>query len=154
MTAARAMALIGSAAMSLFAWTLFPLAFALLTLLILPLPDGIRKHIVAFVDTVLFIQVPVFNVSLFWFVIVLSGSVLVAAYVEWNSAMAKDPDSAGDSSLREKLLKRQFKSEKNLWVAAFAFTLYVTIHRYRHDVKHSLKAKSSAAAAKSDAKKD
>ena len=52
MTAARAMALIGSAAMSLFAWTLFPLAFALLTLLILPLPDGIRKHIVAFVDTV------------------------------------------------------------------------------------------------------
>ena len=145
------MALIGSAAMSLFAWTLMPLAFALLGLLILPLPDGIRKHIIAFIDKVLFIKVPLFEISLFWFVTGLSATVLMAAYVEWGSAMDKDPDAAGSSDLREKLLKKQFKSEKNLWVAAFAFTLYVTIHRYRHDVKASLKAKDGGAAAKKTA---
>ena len=142
------MALISSAAMSLFAWTLLPLAFALLGLLILPLPDGIRKHIIAFIDTVLFCEVPLLGISLFWFVIGLSATVLVAAYAEWNAAMDKDPDAAGSSDLREKLLKKQFKSEKNLWVAAFAFTLYITIHRYRHDVKASLKAKDDGAAAK------
>lgn len=145
------MALISSAAMSLFAWTLLPLAFALLGLLILPLPDGIRKHIIAFIDTVLFCEVPLLGISLFWFVIGLSATVLVAAYAEWNAAMDKDPDAAGSSDLREKLLKKQFKSEKNLWVAAFAFTLYVTIHRYRHDVKASLKAKDGGAAAKKTA---
>jgi hypothetical protein len=145
------MALISSAAMSLFAWTLLPLAFALLGLLILPLPDGIRKHIIAFIDTVLFFEVPLLGISLFWFVIGLSATVLVAAYAEWDAAMDKDPNAAGSSDLREKLLKKQFKSEKNLWVAAFAFTLYVTIHRYRHDVKASLKAKDGAAAAKKKA---
>jgi hypothetical protein len=145
------MALISSAAMSLFAWTLLPLAFALLGLLILPLPDRIRKHIIAFIDTVLFFEVPLLGISLFWFVIGLSATVLVAAYAEWDAAMDKDPNAAGSSDLREKLLKKQFKSEKNLWVAAFAFTLYVTIHRYRHDVKASLKAKDGAAAAKKKA---
>jgi hypothetical protein len=142
------MAFISSAAMSLFAWTLFPLAFALLGLLILPLPDSIRKHIIAFIDAVLFFEVPgLGGVSLFWFVTALSAFVLAASYIEWDAAMDKDPDAAGTSDLREKLLKKQFKSEKNLWMAAFAFTLYVTIHRYRHDVKASINAKQSGGAA-------
>lgn len=137
------MALISSAVMSLFAWTLFPLAFALLVLLILPLPVSIRKHVITFIDGVLFFKVPVLGISLFWFFTGLSATVLVASFVEWDRAMDKDPDAAGTSDLREKLLKKQFKSEKNLWVSVFAFTLYVTIHRYRHDVKASLKAKES-----------
>ena len=36
-------------------------------------------------------------------------------------------------------LKRMYKAERNLWIAGFALTLYVAIHRLRHHIKHHLK---------------
>ena len=58
--------------------------------------------------------------------------------------MDTNPEAMGWGDLRDKTLKKQFKAEKNLWMSLFAFTLYVTIHRYRHDVKAGLQAKSAA----------
>ena len=39
---------------------------------------------------------------------------------------------------RSNELKRQFKAERNMWIAAFALTLYVAVHRLRHHIKHHL----------------
>ena len=82
-----------------------------------------------------------------------------------------------NSDLREKLLKKQYKAEKNVWmsvrsshpfvfpspsrgclgvvrVQAFAFTLYITIHRWRHDVKAGLTEEDKPKPAKKAAKAD
>lgn len=40
---------------------------------------------------------------------------------------------------RSNQLKRKFKAERNFWIAAFALTLFVAVHRLRHHIKHHLK---------------
>ena len=40
---------------------------------------------------------------------------------------------------RSNELKRMFKAERNIWIAAFALTLYIAVHRLRHHIKHHLR---------------
>ena len=128
--------------MALFTWTFFPVALVLWALLLLPLPGVLRHSVVRCTDSILFF--PIFDacgrsVSIFWFVMALSALFFLGAVLDMQQHQhVNNVLAAGEIWASDRHQKKILKAEKHVWITAFALVLIVTIHRYRHVVKHQL----------------
>ena len=130
-------------AIDLFGWTLFPLAFVLLFLLVMTefCCESVRRRVIKLIDGMLFYQAPCLPrwVTMFWAIMLTSFGFLVAALVQYYDARHRlhDRHNHRDHSCADhKLL---FMAERNVWETVFAASLFIAIHRLRHHIKHHLK---------------
>ena len=152
----------------LFGWTLFPLAFVLLFLLVMTefCCESVRKRIIKLIDCLLFYQAPCLPrwVTVFWVRATSAGSFfcttaagadvlrvcaqaimltsfgfLVAALVQYYDARHRLHDRHNHRDHSCADHKLLFMAERNVWETVFAASLFIAIHRLRHHIKHHLK---------------
>ena len=105
----------------------------------------VRSGVIWVVNHILFLKI-YHSITLFWFYLPICGFLCVGSFLDYQNVMqnfgAYNQFHAGQDvaawTAHHKLAKQMFKAEKNVWISAFATVLLLTIHRFRHDVKHSL----------------
>ena len=129
-----------------FQWAFFPLALTLWCLLMLPFKTlpWFRSGVIWVVNHILFLKI-YHNITLFWFYLPICGFLCVGSALDYQNVMQNVGDYnqfAGHDvaawTAHHKFTKQMFKAEKNLWISMFATVLLLTIHRFRHDIQHSI----------------
>lgn len=112
-------------------WALFPSALLLLGLLLLPLPDvlGLRRRVLAFVQTVLFSKVTLFSVHVRVVHFVALTTVLLTAWSTFAARSAQLHYQRGKEMGHsdQKALMLRFRSERNFWLSSFAMVLWLVV---------------------------
>ncbi len=134
--------------LGLFVAVLFPPAFALLALLLVPLPSILRRRAVGCVDAVLFLRLG--RVTIWWACALAAGATFLACNYQLSAIYAQRETAADASDFRSatKLLKVKWRAERNWWISLFALTLWVVLRRFRSEVKHSEELTLELAAAR------
>lgn len=118
-----------------YVWFLFPPAAVLLFLLLVPLPHGARRGVVALSDAVLFSRPhPHLALSLFWLVFLLSLTTFVLVVDEMRQVSAQYREARGEVRTTELKIKL-LAEERNAWISACCMTLWLVVHRFRNLLK-------------------
>lgn len=117
-----------------FVYFLLPAPAILLALLLIPFPRAVKSRILKVTDSVLFVKVhpSIPFLSLFWLVFSVSVVTLMHCMSSYwtNDQLFRTIKQQGGNS-RESLVKL-LASERNLWIAICATSIWIVLHRHRH----------------------
>jgi hypothetical protein len=116
-----------------------------------------RRGVIWVVNHILFLKI-YHNITLFWFYLPICGFLCVGSALDYQNVKQNVGDYnqfAGHDvaawTAHHKFTKQMFKAEKNLWISMFATVMLLTIHRFRHDIEHSIRLQRSLTEAKAAA---
>jgi len=131
--------------LKVFVFGLFPPALILLALLLAPLPSTFGKSLIQLCDAILFHQPhPNVPLSIFWLVFCICTVTFVANFDELLKTQHEyhrghhhhHQESFED---RDRLRIQLLADERNCWIAAACWGLWVCLHRYRSLLKRCYK---------------
>ena len=107
----------------------------MLFLLLIPLPQFMRRHVVGMVDKIIFFGL-VQSSSFGWSLRFLIVFAMRAVGDSKNRQLARGyaGNWSGHVVNKRDVLMSKWRAERNWWISLFAFTLYVVLHRFRKTV--------------------
>ncbi|KAH9260716.1 hypothetical protein BASA81_001183 [Batrachochytrium salamandrivorans] len=125
-----------------FVYTLFPPAFFLLALLLIPFPPKVAKVVIRLCDSFLFWQPhPAVPLSLFWCVVTVSAVTFLLHMDNLNKLHndyrggERHVNTGSVVEDRSRVLIKLLAEERNCWICGCNLMLWVGVHRYRNLLK-------------------
>lgn len=137
----------------MFVYTLFPPAFFLLTLLLVPFPPKVAKAVIRLCDSFLFWQPhPSVPLSLFWCVVTVSAVTFLLHMDNLNKLHndyrggERHVSTGSVVEDRSRVLIKLLAEERNCWICGCNLLLWIGVHRYRNLLKAYYRSQDEKAA--------